>query len=91
MDNDNKNIIETIELVEYFKVIRNDNDNPIFIMTINKEKAYKMGLDGKWVHQPGLYDYLFNNVDDNDLLIESIDVSIALKESRQKKLKLSKK
>ena len=87
---EDRNTIETIELVEYFKVIRKDNTNPIFIMAINKQSAYKMGLDGRWMHQPGLYDYLFNNVDDNDLQIEPIEVSIALNEGRSRQKKLSK-
>ncbi len=88
---ENRNSIDTILLVEYFKVTKEDSNNSILIMTLNKKDAYKMNVEGKWTYRPGLYDYLFANPDENDFQIEPIDVSIVKKESLNKQKKLSKK
>ena len=80
--------IDTILMVEYFKVTKDDNNNPIFIMTINKKYAYKMDGYGKWTYRAGLYNYLFANSEENDFQIEPIDVLVVKNEgiNRQKKL-----
>lgn len=86
-----RNSIDTILLVEYFKVTKEDSNNSTLIMTLNKKDAYKMDIYGKWIYRPGLYDYLFANPDENDFQIEPIDVSIAKHESLNKQKRLEKK
>ena len=83
-----KNSIDTILMVEYFKVTKEGSNVSALIMTINKKYAYKMNNDGKWVYRPGLYDYLFANSEENDFEIEPVDVAIVKSESefRQKRL-----
>ena len=84
----NNQKIETIRSVEYYKVTSEDLTIENFIMVLNGKDAYQLQNDGKWLFKPGLYDYLFNNDDSLDRVIEPLNLQDAYKEgiARAKKL-----
>ncbi len=72
--------VEIIINAQYYKVVNEKMNRVNYIMVLNNEYAYQLQNDGKWKFKAGLYNYLFNNDDSLDRIIEPLNLKNAIKE-----------